>query len=103
MAETICASWRRSQNAPAGRATAIPTAVLLWLADRDAETKLLARVRQIVTLPQERLLKGNIIPMAECSSYGGAIAEEYRAVRFVGRFLRFAFKTAHTGRGDALH
>ncbi|MBK8374963.1 MAG: type IV secretory system conjugative DNA transfer family protein [Sphingomonadales bacterium] len=76
MAETICARSGDPKNAYwEGSATAILTAVLLWLADRDGETKSLARVRQIVTLPQERLLKEYFIPMAECSSYGGAIAE----------------------------
>jgi type IV secretory pathway TraG/TraD family ATPase VirD4 len=76
MAESICARSGDPRNAYwEGSATAILTAVLLWLADRDGETKTLARVRQIVTLPQERLVKDYFIPMAECSSYGGAIAE----------------------------
>lgn len=78
MAESICARSGDPRNAYwEGSATAILTAVLLWLADNDSdrERKTLARVRQIVTLPQDRLEKEYFIPMAASTAYGGAIAE----------------------------
>ncbi|MFN3859634.1 MAG: type IV secretory system conjugative DNA transfer family protein [Caulobacter sp.] len=78
MAESICARSGDPRNAYwEGSATAILTAVFLWLADNDSdrEKKTLARVRQIVTLPQDRLEKEYFIPMAASTAYGGAIAE----------------------------
>lgn len=78
MAESICARSGDPRNAYwEGSATAILTAVLLWLADNDSdrERKTLARVRQIVTLPHDRLEKEYFIPMAASTAYGGAIAE----------------------------
>ena len=76
MAETICARSSEGNNVYwEGNATAILTAVFLWLADRDGEKKTLARVRQIVTLPLDRLEKEYFLPMSECNAYGGAIAE----------------------------
>lgn len=76
MAESICARSGDAKNVYwEGNATAILTAVFLWLADRDGEAKTLARVRQIVTLPLDRLEKEYFIPMAASTAYGGAIAE----------------------------
>lgn len=76
MAESICARSGDPRNAYwEGSATAILTAVFLWLADRDGEAKTLARVRQIVTLPYDRLEKEYFIPMAASTAFGGAIAE----------------------------
>lgn len=81
MAETICARTGDPKNAYwEGGATAILTAVFLWLADQG-DTKTLARARQIVTLPVDRLQREFFIPMAESSAYGGAIAEN------IGPFL----------------
>lgn len=82
MAESICVrSEGKDSNYWEGNATAILTAVLLWLADRDGEAKTLARVRQIVTLPLDRLQKEYFVPMAASTAYGGAIAEN------IGPFL----------------
>ena len=82
MAETICARSEGKDSAYwEGNATAILTAVLLWLADRDGETKTLARVRQIVTLPLDRLQQEYFVPMSASTAFGGAIAEN------IGPFL----------------
>lgn len=82
MAESICVRSEGKDSAYwEGNATAILTAVLLWLADRDGEAKTLARVRQIVTLPLIRLQQEYFIPMAASTAYGGAIAEN------IGPFL----------------
>lgn len=82
MAEAICSRSEGKDSAYwEGNATAILTAVLLWLADRDGEAKTLARVRQIVTLPLERLQQEYFVPMAASTAYGGAIAEN------IGPFL----------------
>lgn len=82
MAEAICSRSEGKDSAYwEGNATAILTAVLLWLADRDGEAKTLARVRQIVTLPLDRLQQEYFVPMAASSAYGGAIAEN------IGPFL----------------
>lgn len=85
MAESICV---RSQGNDSsyweGNAAAILTATFLWLAHREeyGETKTLARVRQIVTLPIHQLEKEFFIPMAAATSaFGGAIAE------LIGPFL----------------
>lgn len=80
MAESICARSGDARNAYwEGSATAILTAVFLWLAHQaggeGGEKKTLARARQIITLPQEQLVKEYFIPMAGCSAFGGAIAE----------------------------
>lgn len=81
MAETICARSGDPKNAYwEGGATAILTAVFLWLADQG-ETKTLARARQIVTLPVDKLQREFFIPMAASSAFGGAIAEN------IGPFL----------------
>lgn len=76
MAESICVRSEGKDSAYwEGNATAILTAVLLWLADRDGETKTLARVRQIVTLPLDRIQKEFFVPMSASTAFGGAIAE----------------------------
>lgn len=81
MAETICARTGDPKNAYwEGGATAILTAVFLWLADQG-DAKTLARARQIVTLPVDRLQREFFIPMAASSAFGGAIAEN------IGPFL----------------
>lgn len=82
MAEAICSRSEGKDSAYwEGNATAILTAVLLWLADRDGEAKTLARVRQIVTLPLDRLQQEYFVPMSASTAYGGAIAEN------IGPFL----------------
>lgn len=80
MAESICARSGDARNAYwEGSATAILTGVFLWLAykagGQGGEKKTLARARQIITLPQEQLVKEFFIPMAGCDAFGGAIAE----------------------------
>lgn len=80
MAESICARSGDARNAYwEGSATAILTGVFLWLAHKaggqGGEKKTLARARQIITLPQEQLVKEFFIPMAGCDAFGGAIAE----------------------------
>lgn len=76
MAETICARTGDPRAAYwEGSASAILTAVFLWLAHQDEKQKTLARVRQIITLPQKQLAEEYFRHMASCPAFGGAIAE----------------------------
>jgi len=56
-------------------ASSLLTAVLLWLADQDEETKTLARAREIVSLPRKQLRDEFLIHMVASEAFDGAIRE----------------------------
>jgi type IV secretion system protein VirD4 len=75
MAEAVCPAVEGKDQYFQGNATALLTAVFLWLADQPGEEKTLARARELTSLSPGEFQKDVLARMKASSAFGGAIRE----------------------------
>lgn len=63
-----------------GSAANLLSAVLLWLTDQPGETRNLARVREIISLPRDEFVKNYATRMAASDAFAGAVREMSGAI-----------------------